>query len=182
VKKLSNQGVSHILLPMLVMALVAVVGVVALYRAHAATSPPASTSATAAPVIAANDINGVHICLVNGSHGCVGAPTLGSGDKVELTSDGRVINELDKGLGTYKLQFDADHSKCVGVASSRNITVRDCSAGESSNVLWEREKTSNGVYWVNEGIYGSLGSDNTIGHQLYDCPNQCNGWYSLWNR
>jgi hypothetical protein len=129
----------------------------------------------------ASDINNVHICLVHGTQDCVGAPTLGSGDKVELTSSGRTINELDKGNGFWRLQFDADHTKCVGVASSRNLTVRDCSEGAASNVDWGRFSVSGGINWSNSSLLGLMGSDNTPGDQLVDCLGSCSGLFELWD-
>jgi hypothetical protein len=174
-KKLNNQGVSHILLPVLVAALVAVVGIAALYRAHASTSSTTTTSTVAA----GTPIPTLHICLVHGT-GCIGAPTVNSGDKVELTSSGRDLQELAQGGAQYKLRFNADTSKCVGASSDDNLTVRDCSNG-SANVVWVKNFVSGGIHWFNStnGLY--LGSNNTLNQQLFECSYPCNGKYILWN-
>ena len=124
-----------------------------------------------------------HICNVSGNQLCVGAPTINLGDPVVLTSGGRAIDEVSVGNFQYQLQFSSDTSKCVGIASSGNITVRECS--NTNATYWFPEGTGNGnTYWedthVGSGSY--LASDNTVNDQLKACPgNGCNGWYFNWN-
>src|SRR5690349_20657842 len=98
--------------------------------------PAAGISATATPALAS--FTDVNICEASG-HFCVGAPTIGYGDPVQLTLTGRSFNEADQhftccgGYEVFRLQFAADTAKCVGVPdSSTNLTVRECSGGNST--------------------------------------------------
>lgn len=146
--------------------------------------PAAGIVATATPALAAT---GVHICLSSGN-GCIGAPTIGFGDPVELTAGGRFIVEVPAGftccggLEVFRFQFSADATKCVGVpASTINTTVRACSGGDSTNVNWAEEPQGDGsIIWLNHTVGGFLLSNNIQGDPLFVAIT-CNGCFRRWD-
>lgn len=145
---------------------------------------PAGIAVTAVPALAASPI-----CNSFGNQYCIGAPGISSGDPVELTLSGRQINEVAQnftcchGHEVYQLQFSADTSKCVGVSSIGLTTVRDCSAGNASNVNWAKEPQTDGsVEWFSNPMNGFLASDNGLGDQLFVTAAACNGCLLKWNR
>jgi hypothetical protein len=143
--------------------------------------PAAGIVATATPALAS-----VTICNVAGIMGCVGAPTLGNGDPAVLTASGREITRLDQHFTwntfeVYRLQFAAAPSQCAGVAATGNITLRDCSGGNSNNTNWAREPVSGGFVWISITNDRWLTSQNQLGQQLFisgGCTNSC---YTRWN-
>jgi hypothetical protein len=151
--------------------------------------PAAGVVATATPAQAAT----FNICELNGHNYCIGDPgTVSNGDAVVLTgpTEGRLINEVYKGYtccggwSVYQLQFVTAPSQCVGVASGAyaNVTVRDCSGGNSNNTNWARRITSSGyVQWLNsnEPTYGLLTGRDKLGSQLIGAA--CTGCFYTWN-
>jgi hypothetical protein len=148
--------------------------------------PATGIVATATPALAS-----VHICNANGTlHGCIGAPTVNNGDPVVLTASGRDITEVDQhftylGFEVYRLRIDAsaNQSQCVGVAASGNLTLRNCSGGNSSNVNWAKQEVVGGTVWLlnQSSPTEMITSHNQLGQQLFEttgCTNQC---WNLWN-
>ena len=139
--------------------------------------------ATATPALA-----GVNFCNVFGHNYCIGdSGTVTNGDAVVLTASGRDLNMVDQHFKNgndevYRLQFVANTSQCLGIPGngSENITVRDCSGGNSSNVNWGMEFDTNGFEWRSTTVTGAgnalyLASDNFLGDQLFvseldNCP------------
>lgn len=140
------------------------------------------------PALATDSV--ITICNTYGHNWCIGAPTLGIGDGVGLTATGRRINFHDQGYTccggheVFQLQFAADTTKCVGVASGFYFTtVRYCSSGNSANVNWALVSGgSDGSVLFYSNTYDEyLASDNLMDGALYVYPLPCNGCYAKWN-
>jgi hypothetical protein len=148
--------------------------------------PAAGIAATATPALAS-----INICNTYGGNWCIGAPTIGIGDPVELTATGRNINLVDRGYTccggyeVFQLQFAADTAKCVGFPSSPpvRLTVRYCSGGNSTNTNWALVPggSDGSTYFGSTTTAGYLSSDNTLGHQLFLGNYMCSGCYLKWN-
>lgn len=144
--------------------------------------PAAGIVATATPALASN-----YICTLSFPGGCVGAPTIGFGDPVELTT-GRLINEVDQGYTccggahVFQFQFAADSAKCVGaVDNGIAVVVRACSGGNEAGVNWAKFIFPAGIEWWNNPRQGFLGTDGIVGNQLF-IANSCHGCGFLWTR
>lgn len=142
----------------------------------------------ATPALAAN-ITGP-ICNSFGHMYCIGAPNLSNGSPVVLTSSGRTITELDQnfktgnGFEVYRLQITATAnttSQCLGIAASGNITLRDCSGGNSNNTNWAKEFATGGIVWISNTTGLNLTSDNALNDQLFQDGDGCRGCYFRWN-
>jgi hypothetical protein len=138
------------------------------------TIPAAGVAATATPALAAN-ITGP-ICNSFGHMYCIGAPNLSNGSPVVLTSSGRTITEIDQnfktgnGFEVYRLQITATAnttSQCLDIAASGNITLRDCSGGNSNNTNWAKEFATGGIIWISNTTNLNLTSDNALNDQLF---------------
>jgi hypothetical protein len=144
--------------------------------------PVAGVVTTAAPALAS-----VNICNSFGHKYCAGAPSLNNGDPVVLTSSGRAITEWDQGftafggMEVFRLQFTAAPSQCMGIAASGNITLRDCSGGNSNNTNWAKEFASGGIVWISTTHDTELTSNNALGAQLFEDGPGCSGCYLRWN-
>jgi hypothetical protein len=143
--------------------------------------PAAGIVATATPALAS-----VIICNSSGNQLCIGAPTIGFGDPVELTATGRNITRADQFLTyntfeVYELKFTADSTKCVGVQNANSkVTVRACSGGQSSNTYWARDVQPDGsIKWISTTKNGLLASDNGDFDQLFVAV-ACSGCYFRW--
>jgi hypothetical protein len=140
-----------------------------------AAIPVAGVTATAGPALAAGNI-----CNINGHGYCAGGANIGIGDPVTLESGGRVFEEEAQnftccgGWPVFQLQYAANPARCMGVAAtSNNVTVRDCSGGDSSHVNWAREQFGGYVEWFNNHGGGFLTSHNIPGQQLFVVPTPC---------
>jgi hypothetical protein len=150
-----------------------------------AVIPVTGAVVTASPAWAVSG----NLCNLFGQNNyCAGVPgTVANGDHVVLTVLGRDINFKDQGFKNknqevYRIQFVADTSQCLGIpANGVNITVRDCSGGNGSNVNWAMEFDTNGYEWRSTTVTGPggatfyLASDDDLGDQLFvserdNCP------------
>lgn len=146
------------------------------------TAIPAGIVATATPALAAGNL-----CNTFGSY-CAGGATINIGDPVVLTPTGRVFEEVAQnfkccgGFEVYQLEFRSNTARCMGIpAGSINVTVRDCSGGNTTNVNWAREPQSDGsVKWLNTQQGGFLASNNVEGQQLF-ITGGCSGCFLKWN-
>lgn len=145
--------------------------------------PAAGVVATATPALAS-----VKICNTPTGSFCADAPTLGSGDPVVLTLNGRNFNEADQhftccnGHEVFRLEFSANTTLCMGVQDlGVNVTVRACSGGNSTNVNWARFPNSDGsVSWFSNPKNLWLSSDNTQGDQLFVAAMPCSACLNRW--
>jgi hypothetical protein len=146
--------------------------------------PAVGIVATATPAAALDH----YICNSSGNFYCIGDPgTLSNGDRLVLSAQGRLITESAQGYTccggypVYRLKFVADPSQCVGVPDANyNVTVRNCSGGNNSNVNWAKEPGTSELKWWNATKGNFLGSDNQRGDPLFIATSCTAGCYFQW--
>src|SRR5262249_17333909 len=88
------------------------------------------------------------------------------------------------GLHVYQLQFRNNTARCMGLpAGSGEVTVRDCSGGDTTNTNWAKGPVGSGEeMWENTSLKVYLASHDIDGDQLFVTTTSCSpGCFLKWD-
>jgi hypothetical protein len=140
IRKFNSKGISHLLVPLLIVVLVGAIGGTYLLLVTHAATPAASTSITSSTATAFPSGGKVHLCLYYAQSECIATHGIGN-DATVQTSSLAEFTVISVGSAAYEFQNSTGHCLVAPVGSS-SVTVSPGACAGHNNEIWLRNTSS----------------------------------------